>query len=197
MSEIRTIDELVKAFELEGLNDGKSIEEHFPSWAASLMNNFAISKGGKIFRFVEIEFYHNLTDDEVINGKQKKITYKRETDSCDFFFHNYGVDLAFKSDSKQYGGVLIRSVKSDEGFINGPGRVADKLFDKFSAVKLPKNFPKLVELTECDSIVPVAHTRWHIAGKKPYRYTWPWENWKPDKKYDAWPWDDEGNPMQP
>lgn len=187
MNDIRTIDELVKAFELEGLYDGKSIEEHFPIWAASLMNNFAIRKGGREYRIVDIEFYHNLTDDK------KKDTIKRVTDSCDFFFHNYGFDICFKSDKEQYGGILIRSVKSDDGFINGPGRVADRLFDKFSAVRPPMDFPQLVPLKKRDSIVPVAHTRWHIAGDKAYRYTWPWEIWRPDKKYDARPWDDEGN----
>ncbi len=196
MNEIRTINELVKAFELEGMNDGNSIEAQFPSWAASLMNNFAIRKGDQLFRFVEIEFYHNLTDDEIIDGKLKKITYKRESESCDFFFHNYGFDICFKSDSIRYGGVLIRSVKSKNGFINGPGRVADRLFDRFSAVRPPKDFPQLVALKEYDSIVPVVHKRWHIAGEKLYRFTWPWEDWKPDKKYDARPWDDEGNLLQ-
>ena len=197
MSEIRTIEELVKAFEMEGLNDGKSIEAHFPFWASSLMNNFAIRKGDQIYRFVEIEFYHNLTDDEVIDGKLKKITYKRVADSCDFFFHNYGFDICFESDNQRYGGVLIRSVKGDEGFINGPGRVADRLFDRFSAVRLPKDFPQLVELKECDSIVPIVHKRWHIAGNKPYRFTWKWAEWKPDKKYDARPWDEDGNLLSP
>lgn len=190
MNEIRTIEELVNAFELEGLNDGKSIEEHFPAWAASLMNNFAIRKGNQEYRLVEIEFYHNLTDDEIIDGKLKKITYKREADSCDFFFHNYGFDICFKSDDQRYGGILIRSVKGADGFVNGPGRVADRLFDKFSAVRPPEDFPQLVPLKKRDSIVPAAHTRWHIPGEKPYRFSWPLASWKPRKKYDAWPWND-------
>lgn len=190
MSAIKTIDALIEAMKLNGLDTKESIEARFPELADALINNFGIQKGDKIFRFVETEFYHNLTDVEVINGKVKKITYKRETESCDFFFHNYGVDLAFESDGKRYGGVLIRAMKCGDEFINGPGRVADRLFDKFSAVRQPDDFPVLVPLKECDSIIPAIHKRWHIDGKHEYRYTWPKEKWVPAKKYDAYPWNE-------
>ena len=185
MNEIKTIDDLYAALRLEGINSVSQLEKAFSRIAEALLNGFAIQKGDKVYRFVEIEFYHTIADRA---QGHEGTTYKRDNaDSCDFFFHPSGIDLCFKSDQESYGGILIRSIECEGDFTNGPGKVADKLFDKFSAIRPPKDFPKLIPITSADVITPVPFTRYNIEGGEKYRYTWPWELWKP-KGYSASPW---------
>lgn len=187
MSRIKTIEELYQAMRLEGIYDFQDIEKLFPVLADALLNNFVIRRGDKDYRFVEIEFYHNKTDDE-----GKNITYKRGyAKSCDFFFHDYGVDLCFESNPDSYGGILIRSMECDGEFINGPVRVTDRLFDKFSSLHTPEDFPllKSIDVQDDNLIVPESSSRWIKSSNKKYRYSWPKTKWAPDsKEYKASPW---------
>lgn len=188
MSKIKTIEDLYNAMRLDGITDPQDIEMMFAVIAEALLNNFAIKRGEKEYRFVEIEFYHNKTDD-----KGKNITYKRDyTHSCDFFFHDYGVDLCFESNPDSYGGILIRSMECNGEFINGPVRVVDKLFDKFSALHAPEDFPLLKSISVQEDnciIVPVSSCRWIKSSKKKFRYSWPKTKWNPGtKEYKASPW---------
>lgn len=201
MNEIRTIEQLQQALCLEGIDSVSDLEKAFGRIARALLNGFCIRKENERYRFVEIEFYHTLADRA--EGREG-ITYKRgRTEPGDFFFHPSGVDLCFRSDEQSYGGILIRSImleggdgKTEGEFINGPGKVADRLFDKFSAIQTPKNFPRLDTTEPAVRITPQAFPRWNIDKKfgsvRAYRYTWPWENWKP-QKYAASPWDYKGN----
>ena len=185
MNEIKTIDDLYAALCLEGINSVSKLEEAFSKIAGALLNRFAIQKGNKVYRFVEIEFYHTIADK--VQGHEGT-TYERGiAESCDFFFHPSGVDLCFESNEESYGGILIRSIECEGDFTNGPGKVADKLFDKFSAIRPPKDFPKLVSTTAANDITPMTFTRYNIKGSEKYRYTWPWELWEP-KGYSASPW---------
>ena len=187
MIEIRTIEALVEAFQLEGISDGALIEQTFAPLASTLMNHFAIHKGEAYYRFVEIEFYHNLTDEG------SGVTYKRVTNTCDYFFHNSGVDLTFASSEEHYGGVLIRALACGDTFINGPLKVIDRLFDQFTALMPPEDFPVLVAHEFADRIEPMAIPRWNIPGDKKYRFVWPADSWpKPRGGYRAYPWDAEG-----
>ena len=184
MAEIRTVKQLYNALRLQGKTEVGELEKEFDTIARALLNRFVIKKGGKTYRLVEIEFYHNRTDEA-----KKKTTYKRIADSCDFFFHPSGVDLCFESSESSFGGILIRSVQCNGESINGPGKVADTLFDKFSAIRRPKDFPRIKALRLEDDIVPVSSPRWKIGNEKPYRYYWPQTLWNPDpKEYLASPW---------
>lgn len=186
MNRIKTIEDLYNVMRLDGISDPQEIENKFAVLADALLNNFVIKRGEKEYRFVEIEFYHNKTDDE-----GKNITYKRGyADSCDFFFHDSGVDLCFESNPDSYGGILIRSIECDGEFINGPGRVVDRLFDKFSALHTPEDFPllKSIPVREDNRIIPVFSCRWIKTSKKEYRYSWPKTKWPLDAKYKASPW---------
>ena len=173
MNEIKTIDDLYAALCLEGINSVSKLEEAFSKIAGALLNGFAIQKDNKVYRFVEIEFYHTIADKA---QGHEGTTYKRGiAESCDFFFHPSGVDLCFESNEDSYGGILIRSIECEGDFTNGPGLVADILFDKFSAIRPPKDFPKLVPITTANDIIPANFTRFNIEGSEKYRYTWPWE----------------------
>lgn len=174
---------------LKGLtkDDVIKTQERFEQIAKDLLNNFAILKGEKSFRLVEIEFYYNTTD-------SANITFKRITEAGDWFNHDWGVDLCFKSDEKAFGGILIRSVEHNEEFVNGPLKCRELLF-QFDALGDKSGVPTLVYQPRKDVIEPVSTIRWNISEKHSFRFCIPQEFWPRDKckGYSAYPWDYKGN----
>ena len=164
------------------------IESIFNSIAKNLLNNFVIKKGDKLYRMVEIEFYYNLTDNA-------PITYERITEAGEWFNHDFGVDLTFKSDEKSYGGILIRSIECDEKFYYGPIKTRAKLF-QFDALGDKSEAPMLEYNPRETIIVPISIPRHNISEKHNFRYCLPkelWKEYKESKDYRAYPWDYKGN----
>ena len=166
--------------------DPSKIESIFKDIAKNLLNNFVIRKGDELYRMVEIEFYYNLTD-------TAHITYKRMAEAGEWFNHDYGVDLAFKSNEKSYGGILIRSIECNGKFCNGPLKTRALLF-QFDAFGEKGAVPTLEYCPRAKAIEPVASTRYNISEKQYFRYCIPKELWTEHKGYTAYPWDYKGNP---
>jgi len=162
-----------------------AIESIFKSIAKNLLNNFVIRNGDKLYRMVEIEFYYNLTD-------LANITYERMTEAGEWFNHEYGVDLTFKSNEKSYGGILIRSIECDGIFCNGPRKSRDLLF-QIDAFGEKDDVPRLEYCPRAKAIEPVAATRYNISEKQNFRFCIPRELWTEHKGYSAYPWDYKGN----
>ena len=167
-----------------------NIASRFEQIAQNLLNNFVIRKGKKLYRFIDIEFYYNITD----NGN---ITFERVTEAGEWFNHDWGVDLCFKSNESAFGGILIRSieciddVKKDE-FINGPIKCRQLLF-QFDALGDTSTIPTLEYLPRENMIEPVSVPRWNISEKQLFRFCIPRELWTEHKGYNAYPWDYKGN----
>lgn len=164
------------------------IEKRFAQVAEALFNDYMIRKQGRNYRFVEIEFYHSLTD---TTGGSKG-TYKRISNAGEWFFHNSGVDLTFNSMEDSFGGILIRSISSGDDIICGPFKVLDVLFDHFDALSVPDNFPLIVPCESAERIIPVSTTRWNIDNDRRYRYCVTKNLWKEAKGYSAYPWSSDG-----
>ncbi len=182
-----SLEELVSALHLNSINTPDEFDSIFDDIAYSLFNNFAIRRGEKLYRFVEIEFYHSLADD--LDGK----TLKRDSKAGDWFFHDYGVDIAFESDDTRYGGILIRSIvegdsyENGEIFTNGPRNSFWEIFDQLSAVNGNQHYPLVIESHTDVEIRPIKSLRWPFGGNKKYRYSIPAIYWKDHKKYKAFP----------
>ena len=182
---MKTIEELKHLLTIEPCSEVQEIENTFHNLAYELINNYGIEKRGVIYRFIEIEFYHNKTD----MGATKEITYRRIAEAGEWFFHPSGIDLTFNSNNESYGGILIRSIKCGDKFICGPHNVEFELFDKFNALADPDNFPIIVPLQSPSSLTPLPITRFNIEGKKLYGFCVPKDNWpRPGKQYQAYPW---------
>lgn len=125
------------------------LDKTFLEISEILLNKCIVVAGDKKYRILEIEFYlfsplhHDI------------ITYPRNNMSGgEWFFHQSGVDLCFKSCCKtkgnskyhifdtnnKFGGILIRSMmeldaeyRPIEPVINGPMKCIDRLFKKFDA----------------------------------------------------------------
>lgn len=134
--------------------------ESFTDIAMSLMRDHIIKKSDKLYAIVDIEFYLYT------NGHKDIITYPRITKAGQWFFHQSGVDLTFKSrdieldkskkekyklaNNPLFGGVLIRAIKplepKDAKPIWGPQNVVNELWDKFDAFGTDKeSYPVIVE----------------------------------------------------
>ena len=92
----------------------KDVENEFSKIAKSLFCNYCIKTDTKIFRFAEIEFYYYKKD--LWDQEWNRVTYPRNKDAGELFFHYSGVDICFQThlDDKggylEFGGILIRSL---------------------------------------------------------------------------------------
>ncbi len=139
---------------IEGNHLDKNILEEC---AKKLMHCYCIKKKDAYYQIAEIEFYYYGPNHPDI------ITYPRTCAEKQWFFHQSGVDLTIKSDSKgesiNFGGILIRSIKKYDRCWNyleticGPQKCVDELFDVLDAFDYNNNLtPLLVETTELDDV---------------------------------------------
>ena len=125
---------------------GEELDKAFEDISEILLNKCIVVAGDKKYRILEIEFYLFSPLHQDI------ITYPRDNMSGgEWFFHQSGVDLCFKSCCKtkrnstyhvfdtnnKFGGILIRSMMEldaeNRPVINGPMKCVDRLFKKFDA----------------------------------------------------------------
>ena len=145
----------------------------FNEIAKNLMFNYIIKKGKTRFAIIEIEFY--LYSDK----HQDYITYPRNIDAGNWFFHSSGVDLTFQSkgislkyhDGKEqytlqkdasFGGILIRGLynlnskennNENDKYIFGPQKCVNLLWDNFNAFESSnEEYPVLIPATKEDEI---------------------------------------------
>ena len=159
MSGVKLKELLTKESLLE--NGVNGLEEKFYEIAEILLTKTKIVKGTREYYITDIEFYLYCDRHEDI------ITYPRNCEAGDWFFHDSGVDISFGSnlsfeDDKAilennsfFGGILLRGIKpvggysSSKNLTDAPKNIVDELFDKFSAFEESEhflvNFPLLKE----------------------------------------------------
>ena len=184
---------LGKEYLSQFMKDNDLYDQVFARIAESLFKNFAIESNDETYRFVEIEFYLNVTDED-----GKPVTYFRDSAKAgEWHIHYSGFDLCLESDNDWYGGILIRSVKrgdydDDKDFIYGPLKCLKTLFRKMNAFGTHDNVPKIVESESRfeEDFIPECYTRFGIdedRSKRRYRYTIPVTMWKKHSGYSAFP----------
>lgn len=92
----------------------KMIENEFSIIANSLICNYCMKADTRIFRFAEIEFYYHMKG--VWDQEWNRVTYPRNKNAGELFYHYSGVDICFQThlDGEggyiDFGGILIRSL---------------------------------------------------------------------------------------
>ena len=134
------------------------IEDAFYNIAKHLFNEYCIKNDTKIFRFAEVEFYYYKKDEW--DEDWTKVTYPRNKNAGELFFHYSGVDICFQchinendNNNVEFGGILIRSLVEvdDNGRLlklhAGPQYCANLILNTSR-----EQFPKLTKATEfgCD-----------------------------------------------
>ena len=142
------IEKLKNPFDELKANDEKGFIKKCYELAEELLNNYCIQCGNKSYYFAEVEFYYYEKNrwDKEWNEK----TYPRTgKDAGSFFFHYSGFDICFESkfDKGKFGGILIRSLKNEEGkFITGPTVCSLEILNQ-------KEWPELVPSSNEDCIL--------------------------------------------
>jgi len=163
--------------------DHGNYQTSFEKIAQNIFNTVKLNINGELFLPIEIEFYYYSE-----HHKDMK-TLKRTSKVGDLFFHDYGIDLCFESDGKnQYGGILLRSIKSiaDENFINGPLKVTQAIMNKIKVnesfiISYDQSDLQSRSLTKYKRIIS-ANTDNHYI-EKPYRFAIEIDNPKNKVKY--------------
>ena len=137
----------------------------FKNIAEILMNKCVISKRGVDYEIIEIEFYLYTSN------HQDVITYPRVIDHGQWFFHISGVDLSFKSNESQFGGILIRGLRKmdDNSQIFGPQKCVEALWDKSDAFELnAEDYPIITERRQkSETTINVCPRHIPTYGKNP------------------------------
>lgn len=142
---MEAIEELKRLLSSSGKSYAESYFDYFKRITEILMNNCVVSKGDNRYEIVEIEFYLFTSD------HQDVITYPRKLSAGKWFFHQSGVDLTFRSDEKQFGGILIRGIRNiGTGKLTlGPQNCVNLLWDNADAFRINKDeYPTIVEYPE-------------------------------------------------
>lgn len=153
--------------EVAGMNSGNYLER-FRNIAKSIIKDYCILCGKKVYRFAEIEFYYY--NKEVFNEEWNHKTYARDDKAAgDLFFHYSGVDICFDSYYSQntFGGILIRSLvettKKGQRYITGPLRCVNEILNSCAS---QKQWPK-IEKTESRKCKIGQTNRYGINYKNP------------------------------
>ena len=111
-----------------------SIEASFDRIAEDLFTNWNLKVNGTLFTFTELEFYffkYNIHEDNA--------THEHDYKEGEWRFHSQGLDITFPATECSDGGILIRGLKSENEFINGPKRTLEKIFRQMNSVSEIQN----------------------------------------------------------
>ena len=107
----------------------ETIQNSFDRIAKDLILNWQLKINDMLFTFTEIEFYYYY------EGIHEDIaTHKHKYDKGQWRIHRQGLDITFQWSDISDGGILIRGLKSENGYINGPLRVLETIFKNFNPV---------------------------------------------------------------
>jgi hypothetical protein len=153
-------------------NSEEGIKDSFDRIAVDLINNWDLKINGAVFSFTEIEFYYFLK-----GVHEDTATHEHKFDSGVWRWHQQGLDIALQGNDQSDGGILLRGIKSENKYINGPKRILHLIFERFGDVtEVNKEFgliPKKVPTN-----LSIYKTRRHGLSAKqenkfieaPYRY---------------------------
>jgi hypothetical protein len=129
------------------LKDSCDVKKTFGDIAKKLFQEYCINCNGTEYYFAEIEFYYYE------QGKWDKnwndVTYERNANAGDLFYHLSGVDICFlsaltKEKGKKIGGgggILIRSIwdgKNKESLIVGPLTCVNEMLNACKGGRMPE-----------------------------------------------------------
>lgn len=127
----------------DGLTEEK-IQEQCDEIAEELFCHHCINCNGKKYYFAEIEFYY--WDNTHWNKNWNRMTYPRKSKAMKLFFHLSGTDICFESDydpnnlddEAKFGGILIRTIRSEDGITAGPWNCMLKIMNDCQDKQMPQ-----------------------------------------------------------
>lgn len=129
--------------------------------AKSLFCNYYIDCNGKKYYFAEIEFYY--WEKSEWNEKWNRVTYPRQCEAGELFFHLSGIDICFNSyynenkldEEAKFGGILIRAIRDeDNNIMAGPWNCMLKILNDSRGGNMPTIDFSQTPINTADSIKP-------------------------------------------
>jgi hypothetical protein len=159
----------------------ETIRKSFDSIACNLLMNWCLVVNNSRYHFTEIEFYLFMKsiheDNSAHNHSVRKGKWRH---------HLKGLDISLGSEETFDGGILLRGIKMDGRFVNGPVRILTEIFNNLNTVTTSENVFGLVYNPQ-RSPLDIFKAPRHGLGKsvseefryKPYRYYTEIGSWNP------------------
>lgn len=112
--------------------DDSNIEQSFNTIARELINETILIVNDKVFEFTEIEFYYfkkGVHEDIYVQKNKRK--------AGEWRVHSQGLEITLEATEDQYGSILIRGLKYESTYINGPMKALGLLFENMDPVCNP------------------------------------------------------------
>jgi hypothetical protein len=112
-------------------DNAAAITKSFDRIAIELMSNWQLKVNKELFSFTEIEFYffkYQIHEDTA--------THEHNYPEGRWRCHLQGLDITFPQTDDSDGGILIRGVRSNNVYINGPKRVLSTIFSNLLPVTI-------------------------------------------------------------
>lgn len=114
-----------------------TITSSFDRIAKDIIENWQLNLQGTLYHFTEIEFYYF----NKVNHPDK-YSHKHAYSIGKWRFHLQGLDISLgyekEDDSDEfisYGGILLRGIRSEKEYINGPKRILAHIFKALDNVE--------------------------------------------------------------
>jgi hypothetical protein len=163
----------------------ETIQSSFDRIANEIISDWQLKIDNDLFSFTEIEFYFFC---EAVH--EDNSTHEHKYDEGLWRFHSQGIDITFQSTDISDGGILIRGLKSEKGYINGPRRILETIFKTFNSVTTVEHqFGLVSESSTSPSSVfkttrhGLSKTEQNVFNDYQYRYYTDLANW--DTKHVA------------
>lgn len=159
----------------------EAIGQSFDRIAKDLIHNWQLRVNEDLYSFTEIEFYffHEGVHEDIS-------THEHDYKEGQWRLHSQGLDITFQSTDKQDGGILIRGLKKDGEYINGPKRATTAIFKSLGDVTSTHKEFGLTKKPEATNEEIKRTSRHGLSDKQkngyknePYRYFIDLENWSP------------------
>ena len=135
MEDLKDLQELLTKF---GAVKKESLQNECTKIAESLFCNYCINCNGTEYYFAEIEFYY--WQKNVWDEKWNRVTYPRNCNAGDLFYHLSVIDICFHSsyEEAKFGGILIRAIMDENNIVTtGPLTCKDLLLNTCQGQKMP------------------------------------------------------------
>ena len=108
------------------------IEQSFDNIAKQLLSGHILVVNEWELEITEIEFYY---------FKKKKhednYTHPHKRNAGEWRYHNQGIDITLQGEDDQDGGILVRGIKINDKYINGPLKTVRVIMECMGSVQNP------------------------------------------------------------
>jgi hypothetical protein len=117
---------------MEFIIDADNIELSFNRIADYLLFSSVININEEELEITEIEFYYFKE-----GVHEDKYTHPHKREAGEWRLHKQGIDITFKGNEIEDGGILIRGIKHKQKYINGPLKTLNYIFEMMGKVQIP------------------------------------------------------------